>query len=149
LSRTSLDHELVGGYMSQLNAALRRVPAAQARELREQITAHLDDALPPDADDEQVAAVLGRLGSPAELAADAGPAGAAPLEALAMTIAWLRRRLARVHKRTWAVLGVHVLDLFESAQPEDPRPRQAIEHARAWVRGEVKITQARTAAVRP
>ena len=40
----------------------------------------------------------------------------------------------------------HVLDLFESAQPGDPRPRQAIEHARAWVRGEVKMTQARTAA---
>ena len=40
----------------------------------------------------------------------------------------------------------HVLDLFESAQPADPRPRQAIEHARAWVRGEVKMTQARTAA---
>jgi hypothetical protein len=39
----------------------------------------------------------------------------------------------------------HVLDLFESAQPEDPRPRQAIEHARAWLRGEVKMTQARAA----
>ena len=25
------------------------------------------------------------------------------------------------------------MTLFESAQPEDPRPRQAIEHARAWV----------------
>ena len=109
MSRTSLDHELVRDYMSQLDAALRRVPAAQARELREQITAHIDDALPPDADDGQVAAVLGRLGSPAELAADAGPAGAAPLEALAMTIAWLRRRLARVHRRTWAVLGVIVV----------------------------------------
>src|SRR5881628_4067864 len=38
-----------------------------------------------------------------------------------------------------------VLDLFESAQPEDPRPRQAIEAARAWVRGEVKMMQARAA----
>ena len=47
----------------------------------------------------------------------------------------------------WAAsCAEHVLDLFESAQPEDPRPRQAIEHARAWVRGEVKMTQARTAA---
>ncbi|MDQ6688832.1 MAG: hypothetical protein M3Z50_14775 [Actinomycetota bacterium] len=47
----------------------------------------------------------------------------------------------------WAALcAEHVLDLFESAQPKDPRPRQAIEHARAWVRGEVKMTQARTAA---
>jgi len=46
----------------------------------------------------------------------------------------------------WAAsCAEHVLDLFESAQPEDPRPRQAIEHARAWVRGEVKMTQARAA----
>ena len=46
----------------------------------------------------------------------------------------------------WAAsCAEHVLDLFASAQPEDPRPRQAIEHARAWVRGEVKMTQARAA----
>jgi hypothetical protein len=38
--------------------------------------------------------------------------------------------------------------LFESARPEDPRPRQAIEHARAWVDGEVRMTQARKAAGR-
>jgi hypothetical protein len=47
----------------------------------------------------------------------------------------------------WAAsCAEHVLDLFESAQPEDPRPRQAIELARAWARGEVTMTQARTAA---
>src|SRR5437660_6988424 len=46
----------------------------------------------------------------------------------------------------WAAsCAEHVLDLFESAQPEDPRPRQAIEHARAWVRGEVTMTEARAA----
>ena len=40
----------------------------------------------------------------------------------------------------WAAsCAEHVLDLFESAQPEDPRPRQAIENARAWVRGEVTM----------
>lgn len=44
-----------------------------------------------------------------------------------------------------ATCAEHVLDLFESVQPEDPRPRQAIEHARAWVRGEVKMMQARAA----
>src|ERR671933_1078247 len=49
----------------------------------------------------------------------------------------------------WAAsCAEHVLDLFESARPEDRRPREAIEHARAWVRGEVKMTQARTAAGR-
>ena len=46
----------------------------------------------------------------------------------------------------WAAsCAEHVLDLFESAHPEDPRPRQAIEHARAWVRGEVTMTEARAA----
>jgi hypothetical protein len=46
----------------------------------------------------------------------------------------------------WAAsCAEHVLHLFESAQPEDPRPRQAIEQARAWVRGEVTMTQARAA----
>lgn len=44
-----------------------------------------------------------------------------------------------------AACAEHVLDLFESARPEDPRPRQAIEHARAWVCGEVKMMQARAA----
>jgi len=47
----------------------------------------------------------------------------------------------------WAAsCAEHVLHHFESAEPEDPRPRQAIEHARAWVRGDVKMTRARTAA---
>ena len=47
----------------------------------------------------------------------------------------------------WAAsCAEHVLDLFESARPEDPRPRRAIELGRAWARGEITMTQARTAA---
>jgi len=47
----------------------------------------------------------------------------------------------------WAAsCAEHVLDLFESVRPEDPRPRQAIAKVRAWVRGESTMTQARTAA---
>jgi hypothetical protein len=46
----------------------------------------------------------------------------------------------------WAAsCAEHVLDLFETARPEDPRPRQAIAHARAWARGEITMTRARTA----
>ena len=46
----------------------------------------------------------------------------------------------------WAAsCAEHVLDLFEAAQPHDPQPRAAIEHARAWVRGEVGMMQARAA----
>lgn len=44
-----------------------------------------------------------------------------------------------------AACAEHVLPLFEAVRPGDPRPRQAIEHARAWVRGEVRMMQARAA----
>src|SRR5437016_7896772 len=40
----------------------------------------------------------------------------------------------------------HVLALFEAVQPLDPRPRRAVEQARAWVHGEITMSQARTAA---
>ncbi len=42
-----------------------------------------------------------------------------------------------------AACAEHVLPFFESAKPADPRPRHAIEQARAWARGEVKMSQAR------
>ncbi|MDR3686586.1 MAG: hypothetical protein P4L93_06500 [Coriobacteriia bacterium] len=45
-----------------------------------------------------------------------------------------------------AACAEHVLHLFESAQPSDPRPRRTIESARAWGRGEVTMSQARAAA---
>jgi hypothetical protein len=46
----------------------------------------------------------------------------------------------------WAAsCAEHVLALFEAARPDDPRPRRAIEQARAWTRGEVTMTIARAA----
>ena len=46
----------------------------------------------------------------------------------------------------WAAsCAEHVLERFEAVRPEDPRPRQAIEQARAWARGEITMSQARTA----
>src|SRR5215468_3032879 len=52
------------------------------------------------------------------------------------------RRLA-----AWAAdCAEHMLDHFERARPGDDRPRRAIELGRAWARGEVTMTQARTAA---
>jgi immunity protein 5 of polymorphic toxin system len=47
----------------------------------------------------------------------------------------------------WAAdCAQHVLHLFEEMQPNDDRPRHAIDQARAWVGGEIKMTQARMAA---
>ena len=45
-----------------------------------------------------------------------------------------------------ATCAEHVLPLFESAQPLDARPRRAILQARAWVHGEITMSQAREAA---
>lgn len=44
----------------------------------------------------------------------------------------------------WAAdCAEHVLHLFESVVPDDPRPRRAIEHARGWVTGEIRMMEAR------
>ena len=46
----------------------------------------------------------------------------------------------------WAAdCAEHVLALFEQAQPEDDRPRRAIEAARDWARGEFPMMEARSA----
>ncbi len=46
----------------------------------------------------------------------------------------------------WAAdCAEHVLHHFERERPDDDRPRRAIEMARAWARGEVTMTEARSA----
>jgi len=42
-----------------------------------------------------------------------------------------------------ATCAEHVLLHFESVRPSDARPRQAIERARAWTRGEITMSQCR------
>jgi hypothetical protein len=44
-----------------------------------------------------------------------------------------------------AACAEHVLHLFESVQPSDPRPRQAIEQIRAWAGGEIRMSDSRAA----
>ncbi|SEM23066.1 putative immunity protein [Streptacidiphilus jiangxiensis] len=46
----------------------------------------------------------------------------------------------------WAAdCAEHVLPLFESAQPTDLRPREAIAQVRAWTRGEIRMSDSRAA----
>jgi hypothetical protein len=46
----------------------------------------------------------------------------------------------------WAAdCAQHVLHLFEEIQPNDKRPRRAIEAARAWAQGEITVFQSRAA----
>lgn len=48
----------------------------------------------------------------------------------------------------WAAdCAARVLPYFERQQPDDARPLQAIEAARAWARGELTVRRARAAAL--
>lgn len=100
-------NERVRAYLDELEIALRVLPEAQATELTEQITAHLDEALPPGSSEDTVVAVLRRLGSPAKLAAEAqstaGVDAAAPETARSRTP---RRPLRyRLGRRGWGVIA--------------------------------------------
>ena len=100
-----LEHPLVAGYLRDLDAALAGLPAAAAAELSEQLRAHLLEALPPDADEDAVTAVLAALG-PARLVAEAayGPAGRGPARRdppLRRMAAWASRQPLR----TWLALA--------------------------------------------
>jgi hypothetical protein len=44
-----------------------------------------------------------------------------------------------------ATCAEHVLHLFESVQPTDPRPREAIQQVRAWASGEIRMSDSRAA----
>jgi hypothetical protein len=47
----------------------------------------------------------------------------------------------------WAAdCAEHVLHHFEGVRPDDERPRRAIDVVRAWTRGDVTMTESRTAA---
>ena len=98
MSGTVLENVLVRDYLRALSLECVSLPVAQARELREQIAAHLDEALAPDATDAEVRAELARLGSARFLAAvAAGPARPA---------GWRRLRNRLGHVRWWIWVAV-------------------------------------------
>jgi hypothetical protein len=111
MTATIIDHPLVRDYLRELDAAMRVPPAAQAREIREQITGHLDEALPPDADDEEIAAALSRLGPPGSLATEAMARGSGTVPGTDAPVTagiLIGRRLERVRGRTWLIAAAAV-----------------------------------------
>ena len=75
MTSTTPGHPLVRAYLGELATALAALPPNRANELMDQITTHLEDALPPGAEEQEVAEVLRRLGQPADLAAEAAGTG--------------------------------------------------------------------------
>jgi hypothetical protein len=111
MSGTALQHRLVRDYLAQLDVALGGLPSAKARELRGQIAGHLEEALPPDASDEDVAAVLHQLGRPGDLAREA-QAGAAPGVGAAVAAAARRGWVRIIRSRPRTKLIVLLLALL-------------------------------------
>lgn len=61
-----------------------------------------------------------------------------------------RKRLDEQDHGAWVLWAAdcaeHVLPYFEGKYPDDARPRKAGEAGRAWVRGEIAMSEARVAA---
>lgn len=102
MSDTILAHPLVREYLRELNIACAYLPLGQVRELREQIAAHLDEALPPGATMADVEAELARLGGPRSLAAAAAAPERPPV------LRRLRNRLGHVPWWAWGALALLV-----------------------------------------
>lgn len=117
MSGTALDHHLVRDYLAELDAAMRGLPPAQVRELKEQLRAHLDEALPPEPSDQEVTATLARLGSAPELAAEAR--GLAGVTGTAVPVGGFWGRLACVRRRTWVIAGLIVILIAGAAKYAD------------------------------
>jgi hypothetical protein len=114
MSGTALGHRLVRDYLTQLDVALGGLPLAKARELRNQIAAHLEEALPPDASDEQVAAELHQLRRPADRAREAGAAsGVGAAVAAATRRGWVR--IIKSRPRTKLIVALLALVLATAA----------------------------------
>jgi hypothetical protein len=110
-----LHQPLVTAYLRELDTALASLPPATAAELAEQIRAHLLEALPPDADEGAVAAVLAALG-PARLVAAAAadpvsdplPAAPARRDPILRRLAAWARRLTTASRLTIAGIAVAI-----------------------------------------
>jgi len=63
MSETALGNRLVDAYLRVFDAEAAVLPVSRARELREQVVAHIEDAVGADASDEEIAVVLSDLGA--------------------------------------------------------------------------------------
>jgi hypothetical protein len=67
---TSAPQPLVDSYLKQLRAKARKLPRRRREELVDQIREHLDDAIPPGADQADVRNALEHLGDPEVILAE-------------------------------------------------------------------------------
>ena len=69
---TTHEHPLITAYLRRFDAAAARVPAERRAALREEIAAHLSEAVPEGASDTEVAAIIDEFGTPGDIVAQEG-----------------------------------------------------------------------------
>lgn len=106
---TIFTHPAVETYLAELDQELAVLDAGSAADLRDQVRAHIEDALAPGATDADVAATLRRLGPPHELVA-ADDAGSEPRRVVVYTRPSLSGWLGQRSRKWWtAFAGIVVL----------------------------------------
>ena len=60
-------HPLAADYLKRLDRAARRLPRSERRDLSEEISAHLAEAITPEMSDAEALTVLDRLGDPEDI----------------------------------------------------------------------------------
>lgn len=66
------EHPLITDYLRRFDVAAGRVAASRRAALREEIAAHLGEAIPAGASDAEVTAIIEQFGSPADIVAQEG-----------------------------------------------------------------------------
>lgn len=69
---TSHEHPLITDYLRRFDIAAGRVPESRRASLREEIRAHLDEAIPEGASDAEVTAIIEEFGGPEDIVAQEG-----------------------------------------------------------------------------
>jgi uncharacterized membrane protein len=67
---TTTSDRLIREYLDELRAGTRDLPKRRREELLGEIESHIAEALPPEASEGEIRAVLDRLGDPAQIAAE-------------------------------------------------------------------------------
>ena len=100
---TIFTHPAVATYLAELDEALRERPDGHADDLRDQVRAHIEDAIAPDATAAEVEAELRRLGSPRSLVSDDTETPPAIVYTRPSVSGWLSQRPRNWWAAFWVV----------------------------------------------
>jgi hypothetical protein len=128
----STDHPAVTDYIDEFDRIASVIPAARRTMLREEIVAHLRDAIPFDATDEEAAVAIAGFGTPEEIVANEREGGASIGLKRRRRWPWAVAALAVVGVTVAAFLIVPGLLVEKSIVTEEPYGQPRVEDGVAY-----------------